>query len=118
MLGWGLAERCGAVPAPAPAGPVSQSGSWRGHSPGPGADELISAGPPRAGSLAGPGGEKGELLGQSGQVTGHGVSGWGRGDPSMEQEGRQSRGRRKVGDMGSTDRDKWKSKEMKRKSSR
>lgn len=66
MLGWGLSELCGAAPALAPAGPVSQSGPWRRHPPGPGANELDPAGPPEAGPLAGPGGEKGELLDQLG----------------------------------------------------
>lgn len=61
---WGFWKRCGATPASAPAGPVCQSGSWRCHSPWPGADELYPAGPPSAGPLAGPGGEKGEPLGQ------------------------------------------------------
>lgn len=51
-------------PTSAPAGPLSQSGSWRCHSPWAGADELNPVGPPRAGPLAGPGGEEGELLGQ------------------------------------------------------
>lgn len=90
MLGWGLLKQCGAAPMPAPAGPISQSGSGRCHPRRPGADELNPIGAPRAGLLAGPGGKKGELLGQVRIGDGGGTRG---GDgPKMQQKRQQSEG--------------------------